>query len=139
MLNTGLFPVSYTHLDVYKRQAQVYEQIVSDLKLAIGNLPVSNANGRAHYYAAKALLGKVYLQMAGEPLEDSEAAALAEVELNEVIQSGRFELVKDYFSLFDASNEYSSEYLFDVEFANNGTTTYGGQVGTCLLYTSRCV
>lgn len=45
--------------------AQVYEQIVSDLKLAIGNLPVSNANGRAHYYAAKALLGKVYLQMAG--------------------------------------------------------------------------
>ncbi|MFR9249592.1 MAG: RagB/SusD family nutrient uptake outer membrane protein [Alistipes shahii] len=110
--------------------AQVYEQIVSDLKLAIGNLPVSNANGRAHYYAAKALLGKVYLQMAGEPLEDSEAAALAEVELNEVIQSGRFELVKDYFSLFDASNEYSSEYLFDVEFANNGTTTYGGQVGT---------
>ena len=110
--------------------AQVYEQIVSDLKLAIGNLPVSNANGRAHYYAAKALLGKVYLQMAGEPLEDSKAAALAEVELNEVIQSGRFELVKDYFSLFDASNEYSSEYLFDVEFANNGTTTYGGQVGT---------
>ena len=99
--------------------AQVYEQIVSDLKLAIGNLPVSNANGRAHYYAAKALLGKVYLQMAGEPLEDSEAAALAEVELNEVIQSGRFELVKDYFSLFDASNEYSSEYLFDVEFATN--------------------
>ena len=68
--------------------AQVYEQIVSDLKLAIGNLPVSNANGRAHYYAAKALLGKVYLQMAGEPLEDSKAAALAEVELNEVNLNG---------------------------------------------------
>ena len=92
--------------------AQVYEQIVSDLKLAIGNLPVSNANGRAHYYAAKALLGKVYLQMAGEPLEDSEAAALAEVELNEVIQSGRFELVKDYFSRTNTvPNTYSMSSL----------------------------
>ncbi|OUN77809.1 RagB/SusD family nutrient uptake outer membrane protein [Alistipes sp. An54] len=110
--------------------AQVYEQIVSDLKQAIAKLPVSNANGRAHYYAAKAMLGKVYLQMAGQPLQDPNAAALAETELLEVIKSGRFALVTDYFSLFDASNEYSSEYLFDVEFANNGTTTYGGQVGT---------
>ncbi len=110
--------------------ADVYGQIVGDLKQAIAKLPVSNANGRAHYYAAKALLGKVYLQMAGEPLEDPEAAALAETELLDVISSGRFALVTDYFSLFDASNEYSSEYLFDVEFANNGTTTYGGQVGT---------
>lgn len=110
--------------------ADVYGRIVEDLKQAVELLPVSNANGRAHRYAAKAMLGKVYLQMAGEPLEDPEAAALAEEQLREVIDSGRFALVDDYFSLFDATNEYSSEYLFDVEFANNGTTAYGGQVGT---------
>ena len=109
---------------------KIYEQIVNDLKQAVGNLPVSNANGRASHYSAKALLGRVYLQMAGEPLKDPNAAALAEAELNDVIQSRRFSLVTNYFSLFDASNEYSPEYLFDVEFANNGTTAYGGQVGT---------
>lgn len=110
--------------------ADVYGRIVGDLKNAIDMLPISNANGRAHYYAAKAMLGKVYLQMAGEPLQDPEAAALAEKELEDVISSNRFALQTDYFSLFDASSEYGTEYLFDVEFANNGTTTYGGQVGT---------
>lgn len=124
----------------------VYGQIVADLKEAIQYLPVTNESGRAHYYAAKAMLGKVYLQMAGMPLQDSEAATLAVTELNDVISSGRFSLVENYYSLFDASNEHSSEYIFDIEFHNNGTNTCGGQVGTtdgvqnpASLYTSAII
>lgn len=111
--------------------AQVYEQIISDFKQAEDLLPLTNTNGRAHQYAATALLAKVYLQMAGEPLKDPNAASLAEEAAFRVINSKRFSLIKDYFSLFDASNEYSSEYIFDIEFSNTQDAThYGGQVGT---------
>lgn len=110
--------------------ADVYAHIVSDLKDAVSLLPENNGNGRPCRMAAKAMLGKVYLQMAGKPLEDNTAAALAEEQLKEVIESGRYALVTDWFSQFDGMHEYNTEYIWDIEFANNGTTTYGGQVGT---------
>ncbi|WP_101690430.1 RagB/SusD family nutrient uptake outer membrane protein [Dysgonomonas massiliensis] len=110
---------------------QVYEQIINDFKKAEELLPVTNTNGRAHKYAATTLLAKAYLQMAGEPLNDPNAASLAEQATSRVINSGLFNLVDNYFSLFDASNEYSSEYIFDVDFSNTEDAThYGGQVGT---------
>ena len=108
----------------------VYGQIVSDLQNAVKMLPENTTGGRASKYAAKAMLGKVYLQMAGEPLKDAEAAALAETELGDVINSGRYALVDDFFSQFDGKHEHGSEYIWDIEFCNDGTTTYGGQVGT---------
>lgn len=120
VLNTGKAPL-----------AAVYEQVVSDFKMAEELLPPDNTNGRAHKYAAATFLAKAYLQMSGQPLNDPQAAALAASAAGRVISSGRFALVDDYFSLFDASNEYSSEYIFDVEFSNTeDATRYGGQVGT---------
>lgn len=110
--------------------AKVYEQIVSDFTNAESLLPVNNTNGHAQMYAATTFLAKTYLQMAGEPLKDPNAAALAEKAAYRVIKSGKFSLVKDYFSLFDASNEYSSEYIFDIDFSDQPTGNYGGQVGT---------
>ena len=118
-------------MDLTKRsEKEVYELIVGDLQTAESLLPETNALGHAYRDAAKAMLGKVYLQMSGYPLKDSSAAALAKAKLAEVIGSGKYALVEDYLSLFDASNEYSSEYIWDIEFSNNGTTTYGGCVGT---------
>ena len=110
--------------------AEVYAQIVSDLTTAAACLPEDNTPGRAHRYAAKAMLGKVYLQMSGEPLQDASAAMQARQVLGEVIRSGKFALVDDFFAQFDGKHEYGSEYIWDVEFSNNGTTVYGGQVGT---------
>lgn len=110
--------------------AKVYEQIESDLKTAIELLPESNANGHAGRYAAKTMLGKAYLQMSGEPLKDPDAAAKSEAVLREVIESGRFDLVTDYFAQFDGRHEYGKEYIWDIEFCMDGTTTYGGQLGT---------
>ncbi|MBQ8811660.1 MAG: RagB/SusD family nutrient uptake outer membrane protein [Bacteroidales bacterium] len=109
--------------------ADVYQQIVSDLQAA-ESLPELNAKGRPDRRAGKVMLAKVYLQMAGEPLKDSSAAAEAERLLADVIRTGGYELVTDYFSQFDGKHEYNSEYIWDIEFSNNGTTTYGGQVGT---------
>lgn len=111
--------------------ADVYAQVTQDFQTAEDLLPVQNTNGRAHKYAAAALLAKAYLQMSGQPLNDNEAAQKAALAAKRVIESGRFGLVSNYFSLFDASNEYSEEYIFDVEFSNTeNATLYGGQVGT---------
>lgn len=124
--------IDVSKLDTEKASLEkVYEQIISDFKKAEELLPVSNTNGRAHKYAATTFLAKVYLQMAGQPLNDPNSAALAEKAASDVINSGLFNLVDDYFSLFDASNEYSSEYIFDIDFSNTEDAThYGGQVGT---------
>lgn len=114
----------------------VYQQIIADLEKASTMLSVDGAVGHVHQYAAKSLLGKVYLQMSGQPLNDSSAAVKAEKYFAEVINSGKFTIYgakseDDYFSLFDASNEHSSEHIWDVEFSNSdGTTRFGGQVGT---------
>ena len=109
--------------------AEVYKQIVSDLKQAQA-LPAVSAAGRPDQRAAKVMLAKVYLQMAGEPLKDATAAKLAETLLEDVVNNGGYQLVEDYFSQFDGKHEYNTEYVWDIEFSNNGTTMYGGQVGT---------
>ena len=111
--------------------ADVYAQVISDFEMAESLLPVSNTKGRAHKYAATTFLAKAYLQMAGQPLNDNTAAAKSAAAAKRVIDSELFGLVDNYFSLFDASNEYSKEYIFDVEFSNTeNATSYGGQVGT---------
>lgn len=114
----------------------VYAWIISDLKNACDMLPYDNAVGHANKYAAIAMLGKVYLQMSGYPLRDAAAAAKAKKCFEHIIGSDQFALIPaktqdEYFSLFDASNEHSSEYIWDVEFSRaDGTNRFGGQVGT---------
>lgn len=110
---------------------EVYDQIIADFDMAEKLLPIRNINGKAHKYAAVTFSAKAYLQMAGMPLNDVEAARKAETQAKKVIDSGLFDLVENYFSLFDASNEYSKEYIFDAEFSNrDDATKYGGQVGS---------
>lgn len=110
--------------------ADVYQFITDNLKLSIDLLPEESVKAHPCKLTAKAMLGKVYLQMAGKPLEDKSAASLAEAQLKDVINSGKFSLETNYFELFDGKHEYGSEYIWDIEFTNDGTTTYGGQVGT---------
>ena len=111
--------------------AEVYAQVISDYEQAETLLPATNSVGHAYSLAATALKAKAYLQMAGKPLEDHEAAAKAVEACRKVINSGRFSLVTDYFSQFDGMHEHNSEYIFDVEFDNSvSNNRYGGQVGT---------
>jgi hypothetical protein len=64
--------------------------------------------GRASAGAAKTLLGKVYLT----EKKYTDAATV----LKEVIDLNTYSLVDDYGSLFDGSNERSSESIFEIEY-----------------------
>ncbi|MGI8635771.1 MAG: RagB/SusD family nutrient uptake outer membrane protein, partial [Segetibacter sp.] len=84
--------------------SKVYELIVSDLTFAETNLPsaITNAEaGRASRWAAKALLGKVYLT-----LKDYAKAA---PKLNEVITSGQFNVTaNNYGAVFSNTTSFAA-------------------------------
>lgn len=108
--------------------AETYERIISDFKAAEEHLPVSNTPGRATKYAAKSLLAKAYLQMAGEPLNDPNAAALSATYAKDVIDNGPYDLEPVYSDIFELENEHGAEYIFSAEYIS--TDNEGGQVAT---------
>lgn len=103
--------------------AEVYELIISDLELAKAalpeNYPASEA-GRATKGAAQALLAKVYITMAGEPLNDESKWALAVTELEAIINSGTYALFENYGDIFDVSLQNGMEHIFSIQFKKGG-------------------
>jgi len=127
---------------------EVYEFIIEDLKFAEANLEAGQGGGRATKGAAQALLGKVYLQMTGFPLNQTDKFALAEVELQKVIDSGVYGLLQNYPEVFDLNNEQSKEMVFSIGmngpgereggllstfYGPNGNVNNGGGFGTCYV------
>jgi hypothetical protein len=118
IVDSNLFPSNNSSLEVYN-------QIIADLKFAEERLDDRYAyldlnSGRATKAAAKALLGKVYLTMAGEPLNKKEMYAMAESKLKEVIDNSakyglNFQTVyRDMFPVFptDATKAVNTENIF---------------------------
>lgn len=108
---------------------EIYDLIVEDLKFAEQYLPDSYAVtdiGRATKGAAKGLLGKVYMTMAGFPLnKGTEYYNLASTKLLEVINDPRYYLVPSYNDLFDVARKNGTESLFEVQYKKgspNGVT-----------------
>jgi len=102
---------------------QVYELIISDLKEAKTALPVSYDAvnvGRATRGAASGLLGKVYVTMAGNPLNDTSKWALAVEELRELVNAGNYALFEDYADVFSDQSENGVEHMFSVQFKKGG-------------------
>lgn len=110
----------------------VYEQVITDLKEAQA-LPLENKNylgktvvGRANQIAAKALLGRVYLTMAGFPLNDGSHLEEAKTLFKEVIDyaesTGKYwakdreEWQKIWVS--DNDNKY---HIFEIQYEKGGT------------------
>ena len=91
--------------------AEVYAQIEQDLQFAANTLPlVQTETGRATKGAANALLGKVYLYQD----KFSEAATV----LDEVINSGTYDLLTDYSTMFENDNENNIESVFEVQYTD---------------------
>jgi len=91
--------------------SQVYEQIERDLIFASDNLPVTQAQvGRVTKGAAQALLGKVYLFQNKFP----ESANY----LEQVINSGTYDLLEDYSTMFENDNENNIESVFEVQYTD---------------------
>ena len=108
---------------------EIYDMIVEDLKYAEENLPGkynSSDLGRATKWGAKGLLTKVYMTMAGYPLNKGASHYnLAIQKAEEVINSSGAALVPSYEDLFDAGKKNSVESLFEVQYKKgspNGAT-----------------
>ncbi|MEM8525527.1 MAG: RagB/SusD family nutrient uptake outer membrane protein [Bacteroidota bacterium] len=94
----------------------VYAQIIEDLQAGKEFLPAGQGAGRATQGAATALLGKVYLQMTGFPLNQRDKASLAAAEFAEVIESGVYNLLPEYGEVFQYTNDNNNEIVYAVSF-----------------------
>ena len=113
--------------------ADIFALIVSDLKYAAENIPVTNApfDGHITRFAAEAMLARVYLYYTGyygtEPEGLTKAEALAAVE--DVIQSGQFKLVPEFKNLWRPAAGVRTDKSADVATADDFirlTGTYAG-------------
>jgi hypothetical protein len=91
--------------------SEIYTSIIENLKDAESKLPNSFAdNGRPTSGAAKALLAKVYLTMAGWPLEKTENYALARDKAKELIDV--YSLEPNFEDLWKEENKFNNEIIF---------------------------
>lgn len=110
---------------------EIYALIVADLQFAEANLPPSYSGsdvGRATKGAATALLGKVYMTMAGYPLnKGNEYYSLAIEKFQQVVGNSSYALVSGYDNLFDVDNKNSVESLFEIQYMKGAP---GGDTGS---------
>ena len=108
--------------------ADVYALLITDLQTAETKLPATIPNaeaGRASSWAAKTLLGKVYLTQ--------KKYDLSAAKLKEVIDGNVFSLMPKYADMFSATTSYAAnkEYILAVMYKSGllGQATEPGQLG----------
>jgi hypothetical protein len=99
----------------------VYKQITADLTTAEqAGLPWTDKTGHVSKGAIKSLLAKVYITMAGYPLnKGNEYYQKAYDKAKEVIDSGQFDLFANYADLRNPSNYNSGEHIFMIQHDEN--------------------
>jgi hypothetical protein len=116
-----------------KTDSEIYDAIISDLTFAEANLPDSRGGaelGRVTAGAAKAMLGKVYLTMAGKPLGKTENYQKAVDKLKEVTgavneEKYDFELLPSFASIFSLTNERNREIVLSFGYFVNSSNPNG--------------
>lgn len=96
----------------------IYKQIVDDLTAAeAAGLQWKTTSGSVSKGAVKSLLAKVYLTMAGQPLNKGAAYyKLAADKSLEVINNGSFNLFGTYAELHDLKTENNGEHIFEIQY-----------------------
>ena len=118
------------NFEVYQSTAkEVYNQIIEDLLFAESFLIEGQGHGRATKGAAQSLLGKVYLQMTGPPLNETDKFSLAANKLESVINSGVYDLIPYYPDIFTLEYEQSAEIVFSIG-ADGPGLNQGSRIGT---------
>ncbi|WP_432712095.1 RagB/SusD family nutrient uptake outer membrane protein [Pedobacter sp.] len=97
---------------------EVYNLIVADLTQAEeAGLPWKDASGRVSMGAVKSLLSKVYLTMAGQPLNKGASHyVLARDKALDVINNGGFRLFDSYMDLHSLTTENREEHIFEIQY-----------------------
>jgi hypothetical protein len=94
-------------------QADVYKLIVDDLTFAEANMPDNAPQlGRVYKLVATAFLAKVYLTMAGNPLNQTQYFSNAKDKALAVINSGKFTLLDDFSKVFH-NTTYTTESIWE--------------------------
>lgn len=98
-------------------QATIYGLILDDLKYAEQNLPeTTTEQGRVYKLVATALLARVYLTMAGNPLKQTQYYADAKQKAVAVINNTRgIRLVDDFSAVFHKT-AYTTESIWEKEY-----------------------
>jgi hypothetical protein len=94
--------------------SEVYAQIVKDLQFAASKLPLAAGVGKVSKGAAQSLLGKVYLTMGDK--------ANAASTLKEVVNSGQYQLLPAYASLWSPTNKNTKESIFEIQYLGGSST-----------------
>lgn len=96
--------------------SEVYAQIVKDLQFSASKLPLASAAGvgKVSKGAAQSLLGKVYLTMGDK--------ANAATTLKEVVNSGQYQLLPAYASLWSPTNKNTKESIFEIQYLGGSST-----------------
>ena len=117
------------------KEKDIYDLIIKDLQDAEQKLPLLfSEKGKATKGAAKTLLAKVYLTMAGWPLEDHSKYALARDKAKEVIDMGEYQLEEDFANLWKAEYRFNNK---ETIFAFFGISDKGWRFGSHLHIASR--
>lgn len=116
----------------YKTKAdEVWTQVISDLESAANNLPetyTASDFGRVTKYAAFHHLSRIYLTLKRNDADLQKALSYAE----QVINSGKYALVKSHAELWDINNKNNSEVLFSVLYSQNAELN--GEGNTAHMY-----
>lgn len=107
---------------------EVFSTIEQDLLDAISILPISlsaSETGRASKGAAQALLGKVYMYWADLDNDNTQKFDQAATQLREVVESGVYQLVDDYASLYDFGVKNPIESVFEIQKTNLYPSDWG--------------
>ncbi|MGF6928702.1 hypothetical protein QFZ48_004202 [Chitinophaga sp. W2I13] len=117
--------------------ADVYAAILNDMKAAeplVNDISTYTNNERVTTTTVQAILAKVYLTMAGEPLKDVSKYADALTYVDKVIASGKHSLNPDYSAIFiNHSKDINEpkECLWEIGMYGNqqGSTQLAGGIG----------
>ncbi|MCG8308795.1 MAG: RagB/SusD family nutrient uptake outer membrane protein [Cytophagales bacterium] len=108
-----------TNPELVENDHPVWDEIEDDLQFAIENLPESFSGepGRATKWAASAVKAYVHLHQ--------QEYSLAQPLLDDIINSGKFDLVDSFYDNYNSQTENNIESIFEIQAAVNDGTNRG--------------
>ena len=114
---------------------ETFEQAVADFKIAVDKLPEKSGYdasdlGRATKGAARAFLARTLMYQIGMDAEASVSWEDVYAQTSAIINSGEYQLVSNYATIFEMEGENNSESIFELQFVEGTTGDAPEKTGT---------